>query len=171
MKEHNTNLLFISEEEPVPIFVPNDKSSDNVFTKELLNFTSSCNMEDGESRHDILKIVEDKDQVMDEKESSNHELVQSAQGIVTMNSNTSTGDFEELENFDNIAEPHEAINHTVEGSFRRTSESHNEESEGIVDILGQIHDIVGLSVSRLRVFIKCKLCYHNVLSNISFKCF
>lgn len=141
VKEKNHKPLFIIE-------VPknNDNSGDNVFKDELLDFASSDNLEDGEAavpsaEHNYLKIIEEKD-VMAESESDTSLQVDRARENVRMSSITSAGDFEQSENFD---EPYEAINQTVEGSFRRTSESHNE-GEGIVDILGQINDIVGLSV-------------------------
>lgn len=143
VKEKNHKPLFIIE-------VPenDDNSGDNVFKDELLDFASSVSLEDGEAavpsaEQNYLKIFEEKDLVMAESESDTSLQVDRARENVRLNSITSAGDFEQSENFD---EPYEAINQTVEGSFRRTSESHNDEGEGIVDILGQINDIVGLSV-------------------------
>lgn len=146
VKEQNHNSLFITE---VP--ADDDNSSDNVFTDEMLDFGFSDGSEDGEAavpsvEQNYLKIIEEKDLVMDENESDTSLQADRARVNVRTSSVTSAGDFEESEKFD---EPHEAINQTVEGSFRRTSESHNDEGEGIVDLLGQINDIVGLSVSLL----------------------
>lgn len=143
--QENRSSLFINEEDSV-----DDNSTDIVLKEE--KFDSSDDSEDVEAKpcaeQNSLKIIEEKDLIMEESEKSDQISLKVDQKVVRMNSNTSNNDFEEAESFDGEIEPHEAVNETVEGSFRRPSESHNDEGEGIVEILGQINDIVGLSVSR-----------------------
>ena len=149
-----------------------DDNDDDKSNAELFDFGSNENLETCESestspkRHSLL-IVEEKDLMMMEKSgdlnnnSGNnvHRLsLQVDSGdenslvvtndainrtIIKIGANASTEDFGEIDRGEVIDTPNEAINQNVDESCRRHSENYPDDGESIVNLLGQINDIVG----------------------------
>lgn len=149
IEQQGQNSLLIVEENDIPKFGGDSGCID--LNCERLDFTSSDNTDDEipSAEQNLLKIIEKKDLVMSDRSlqvdnadedcmTSSHEAINRA--VVRMSSLSS--DFEESENFDG-RDQCEAINRSIDRSSRKNSESHMEDGEGIVDILGQINEIVG----------------------------
>lgn len=172
------NPLRIVEDETPPKSLACDKRDDNESIGELFDFSVS-DIEELESdgrelgiKRNSLLIVEEKDLMMDgagdfnnNNNSNMHRLsLQVESGdenslvmtneainrtIIRIGSNGSSVDFGESEEAV-IDKPHEAINHDMNQSARRTSHSESfadDDGEVIVSILGQINDIVGCNES------------------------
>lgn len=169
--DYENNPLRIVEEEIPPKSPTCDNSDDNESNGELFDFSSSDIEEvervgDATAKRNSLLIIEDKDLMMEAADdfnnnnSSLHRLsLQIESGdenslvmtneainrtIIRIGSNGSSVDFGEADG--GLSEkPHEAINHKFNDSTRRMShnESFQDDGEVIVNILGQINDIVG----------------------------
>lgn len=162
------NPLIIIEDEIPQKAVNTDSSDDNESNDELFDFSDSEIKElvedscEAPVKRNSLHIVEEKLPAMSEAEDLNnnhsHRLslqVESGDDnslvitndqinrtIIRIGSNRSSVDFGETEG--NVNEsPYETINQEVNRNPRRGSESFQDDGEVIVNILGQINDIVG----------------------------
>lgn len=164
-----TSLKIIEDEIP-PKLLNSDNSDDNESNSELFDFSDNDNKElvdvgsEPLEKRNSLIIVEEKDSIMnkaDDLNNNSHRMslqVESGDDnslvmtnetinrtIIRIGSNRSSDDFGETA--DNINEsPNETINHEVNRNARRSSESFPDDGEVIVNILGQINDIVGSRV-------------------------
>lgn len=170
------NPLIIIEDE-VPSTKACDNNDDNESIGELFDFSDSDINEVDEDvsckptiKRNSLLIVEEKDLIMDEAEDFNNNMhrlslqVESGDDnslvmtneainttIIKIGSNNSSVEFGEAD--DNVIDtPHEAINHEIGEIHRRSSENFTDDGEAIVDILGQIDDIVG-SIAECKCFL------------------
>lgn len=171
------NPLKIIEDEIPSSATVCDNNDDNESIGELFDFSDSDikELDDDVSRQPSVKrnsllIVEEKDLLMDDAGDLNNNMhrlsLQVESGdenslvmtneainrtIIKIGSNNSSVDFGESD--DNVIDtPHEAINHGVGEITRRNSENFPDDGEAIVDILGQIDDIVG-SITEFKCFV------------------
>lgn len=161
--------LIIIEDEIPPKILSSD-NSDNESNGELFDFSDSDIKElvnvgsESPVKRNSLLIVEEKDSMMNEagdlNNNSSHRLslqVESVDDnslvmtdeainrtIIRIGSNRSSVDFGETGDSVNES-PYETINHEVNRNARRSSEGFPDDGEVIVNILGQINDIVGLT--------------------------
>lgn len=161
--------LIIIEDEIPPKILSSD-NSDNESNGELFDFSDSDIKElvnvgsEPPVKRNSLLIVEEKDSMMNEagdlNNNSSHRLslqVESVDDnslvmtdeainrtIIRIGSNRSSVDFGETGDSVNES-PYETINHEVNRNARRSSEGFPDDGEVIVNILGQINDIVGLT--------------------------
>lgn len=171
------NPLMIIEDE-IPLQRTDcDNSYDNESIDELFDFSDSDIKELDEevsskltTKRNSLLIVEEKDLMMEEAEDLNNNMhrlsLQVESGdenslvmtneainrtIIKIGSNNSSVEFGESD--DNLIDSsqHEAINHEIGQISRRNSENFTDDGEAIVDILGQIDDIVG-SITEFKCF-------------------
>lgn len=153
------NPLLIVEDE-IPSQTANDNNDDNESDGELFDFSA---IDTTETKRNSLQIVEEKDLMMDESGDLNNNsnvhrlslqvesgdensLVMTDEAvnrtIIRIRSNGSSFDYGESD--ERVVDtPNEAINHEVAGNTRRESENYPDDGQVIVDLLGQINDIVG----------------------------
>lgn len=195
------NPLIIIEDEIPPKIMNSDYGNDNESNGELFDFSVSnikelVNVGEASVKRNSLLIVEEKDSIMNEADdlnnNSSHRLsLQIESGdqnslvmmneainrtIIRIGSNRSSMDFGETD--ENVGHSrYETINQEVNRNARRSSEGFPDDGEVIVNILGQINDIVGsLSIFMCRVNLVAvrfsssyfclslganSLCYHN----------
>lgn len=152
MEEINP-LRIVEEENDMKVRVNSDNDNDdNDSNGELFDFSDTEELED---KRNSLLIIEDKDLMMGDL-NNNHRLslqVESGDDNSLVMTNEainrtiirigSSVDFGETDG-SLIERPHEAINQDI----HEKHESHDDDgSEAIVNILGQINDIVGFNVS------------------------
>ena len=193
------SLIIIEDEIPAKI-LGSDNSDDNESNDELFDFSDSDIKElvdvDSETqiKRNSLHIIEEKDSTMNEADdlnnNSSHRLslqVESGDDnslvmtneavnrtIIRIGSNRSSVDFGEAgENVNDS--PNETINHDVTRNPRRSSEGfQDDDGEVIVNILGQINDIVGSKITFMcrvnlvvvRFTTSCYFCYRYEANSI-----